>query len=95
MNRNWTEILNIAAQMHNLHQDQYMPLDEEYEQEMARKILELLGIPCQELFDNLRGIASELYDDARDDETRWELVDHCYCNLDRIITNAINEPKGK
>lgn len=95
MNRNWTEILNLAGQMHNLHQDPYMPLDEEYENEMARKILELLGIPYEELLENLHGIAGELYDDARDDETRFECVERFYNNLERIITNAFGEPKGE
>ena len=93
MNRNWTEILNLAGQMHNLHQDPYMPLDEEYENEMARKILELLGVPYEELLENLDGIADELYDDARSNETRFECVERFYNNLERIITNAFGEPK--
>lgn len=91
MKKDWTEIVNLAGQMHNLHQDPYMPLDEAYENEMARKILLELGLDIDGVLGMVGEIESALYDDARDDDTVLERIDRACRDLRYKITNVIGE----
>lgn len=47
----WTEIVNLAGKMHNLLQDPYMPADDKYEQEIICKILEMLGVDIDKIYE--------------------------------------------
>lgn len=47
----WTEIVNLAGKMHNLLQDKYMPADDKYEQEIICKILEMLGVDIDKIYE--------------------------------------------
>lgn len=57
----------------------------------AKMILEALEFDCEKILLKLGEIESELYDDARDDETRFELIDKACADLRYILTNVIGE----
>lgn len=47
----WTEIVNLAGQMHNHLQDQFMPMDKQFEQDTIYKIFELLGCDISKIYE--------------------------------------------
>lgn len=57
----------------------------------AKRILEALGLDCDKILLKIGEIESELYDDVRDDETRFELIDKACADLRYILTNVIGE----
>lgn len=90
---NWTEIVNLAGQMHNLHQDPYMPLDEAHENEMARKILKELGLDTSELLEKIGEIESLVAEPGHIgfDDPKNEQIDNKCFDLRYMITNVIGE----
>lgn len=63
----------------------------ERDEAAAKRILEALGLNCEKILLKIGEIESELYDDARDDETRFELIDKAVADLRYILTNVIGE----
>lgn len=63
----------------------------ERDEATAKRILEALGLNCEKILLKIGEIESELYDDARDDETRFELINKAVADLRYILTNVIGE----
>lgn len=104
MNKNWTEVLNLAGQMHNLYQDKYMPLDEAWENETANKILRELGLDSGELIQKIGGIESlvsnwlyvgatyaEREDIEPDLKKDLRKIENLCADLRYLLTNVIGE----
>lgn len=84
----WTEIVNLAGKMHNLLQDKYMPADDKYEQEIICKILEMLGVDINKIYEICDEIDGCCFEIAQNNEiTRQHLlqennaIDKCSSNL--------------
>ena len=84
----WTEIVNLAGKMHNLLQDRYMPADDKYEQEIICKILEMLGVDIDKIYEICDEIDGCCFEIAQNKEiTRQHLlqennaIDKCSSNL--------------
>lgn len=84
----WTEIVNLAGQMHNHLQDQYAPLDEQFEQDTICKILEMLGVDIDKIYEICDEIDGCCFEIAQNKTiTRQHLlqennaIDKCSSNL--------------
>ena len=94
--KNFTEIANIAGQRHNTKMfetdiDRQSGASRQADEQAAKKILCELEIYPDKLLEKIGEIESELYDDARDNETVLELIDRACADLRFMITNAIGE----
>lgn len=92
----FTEITNIAGQRHNARQfendiTRQSGASREQDEQAAAEILRLLGLNVSDLLLEIGKIESELYDDARDDETRFEIIDRACANLRYYLTDVIGE----
>lgn len=91
---NWTEIVNLAGQMHNRLQDPYMPLDEQEQNETTEKILALLHLNTSELLAKVADIEcafDELCNGMPLDNYRKGAITQACYELRRIITETIGE----
>ena len=84
----WTEIVNLAGQMHNLLQDPYMPMDKQFEQDTIYKIFELLGCDISKIYEIVDEIDGCCFEIAQNKEiTREHLllennaIDKCSTDL--------------
>lgn len=90
---NWTEIVNLAGQMHNRLQDPYMPLDEQEQNETAKKILALLHLDTNELLQKIGEIESLVAESGHIgfNDPKNEQIDNKCFDLRYMITNVIGE----
>lgn len=91
--KNWTEIVNLAGQMHNRLQDKYMPLDEALENEIANKILLELGLNTSDMLLKIGEIESIVAESGHigfDDPKNEQIDSKCF-DLRYMITNVIGE----
>lgn len=94
--KNFTQIANIAGQRHNAKMfeadtERQSGATRQADEAAAKRILEALGLDCDKILLKIGEIESELYDDVRDDETRFELIDKACADLRYILTNVIGE----
>lgn len=91
---NWTEITNLAGQMHNLAQDPYMPADDQRDHDMILKILDLLGLDTDKIIEICDEIDGCCFEIAQNKEiTREHLeqennaIDQCSTTLRALVEN--------
>lgn len=84
----WTEIVNLAGQMHNHLQDPFMPMDKQFEQDTIYKIFELLGCDISKIYEMCDEIDGCCFEIAQNKEiTRQHLllensaIDKCSTDL--------------